>query len=206
MLLQFFTLLLERNVFAIKWHLKAIAINHTTRWSFFSAFPAEGAETVGLCSLGRWDLAVFIASEKENSVFLLLVMQDWARLHSYMAISVIFTPTLLMIALVPVLCFCRVRLCPAVLGHTLESFQVQAYMLEWHSNSKAARISAFFLLQEVWTSFRNANLSLFRPLHNLSYSLEFDSEVFFCDFTSTVMRYRYLVAGIYIHQLKLRCS
>lgn len=92
-LLHFFIWLLEKNAFAIKWNLKAITIDHTTRWSFFSAFPAEGAETVGLNSLGLWDFTVFTVNEIENSLFfffLLPVMQDWACLHSYMAVSVIF--------------------------------------------------------------------------------------------------------------------
>lgn len=34
---------------------KAMTISHTTRWSFFSAFPAEGAEAVELNSLRLWD-------------------------------------------------------------------------------------------------------------------------------------------------------
>lgn len=74
MLLHFVIWLLEKNTFAIKLNLKAI--NHTTRWSFFSAFPTEGAETIGLNSLGWWDLTVFIVKEIENFFFLLLVMQD----------------------------------------------------------------------------------------------------------------------------------
>lgn len=59
MLFQFFILCLERNVFVIRLNWKAMTISHTTRWSFFSAFPAEGAEAVELNSLGLWDFTCF---------------------------------------------------------------------------------------------------------------------------------------------------
>lgn len=51
-----------------------------------------------------------------------------------------------MTAIVPVLCFYWVRLYHAVLFpvHALKSFQVQANVIEWHTNIKAVQISALF--------------------------------------------------------------
>lgn len=51
-----------------------------------------------------------------------------------------------MTAIVPVLCFYWVGLYHAVLFlvHALKSFQVQAHLTEWHTNIKAAHISALF--------------------------------------------------------------
>lgn len=70
-------------------------------------------------------------------------MSDWASLYSYMAI---YGDFYLYADIVPVLCFCTVRLYHAVLFLVcaLQSFQVYAYLLEWYSNIKAACISVGF--------------------------------------------------------------
>lgn len=148
-LFKFFILLLERNVFATRWNWKAITISHTTRWSFFSAFPAEGAEAVEMNSLGLWDFKCFYSQLNRKLSFYFYFW--WCRtkhpcIHRWLLQQFLFVCHLLMTAMVPVLCFYRVRLYQAVLFllHALESFQVQAHLLEWHTNIKVVHISALF--------------------------------------------------------------